>query len=145
METTLGRRGRLARTAAGGAVLTLTLAGTVVGTDDWWPFAPFLVFATEADEPNGEIDDTRVEAVTADGRLIVVPAAATGFRRAEVEAQLDRFRADPSLLEALAVAHSRARPDEPAYDEVRVVTRYYQLRDRREVESRDVVEAVWRR
>ena len=142
MLTAAGRRVRVAVTLV---VAALTLAGTLVGQDDDFPFAPFRMYSTR-DDPNGTVVDTRVEAVTRDGRVLVVDERATGLKRAEVEGQVDRFRADPSLLRHLSDAHDRLQPDEPPYAEVRVVERRYVLRDSRPTgEQTERVVASWRR
>lgn len=127
MLTASGRRARLAVTAA---VVALLLAGTFVGQDDAFPFGPLRMYATR-DDPNGVVVSTRVEAVDTTGRVLVVPDTATGMRRAEIEGEVARFRRDPQLLRELSRAHSALHPREPAYDEVRVVERRYQLRDSR--------------
>jgi hypothetical protein len=140
--TTAGRRTRLAVTAL---VFGLLLAGTLVGQDDAFPFGPFRMYATR-DAPNGLVLSTRVEAVDATGRVLVVPDTATGLRRAEIEGQVARFRADPGLLGEISRAHSRLHPRQPMYDEVRVVERRYQLRDSRPTgEQTDEVVARWHR
>lgn len=108
----------------------LLLGGTFVGQDDDFPFGPFRMYSTR-DDPDGAVVSTRVEAVDTGGTLRVVDERSTGLKRAEVEGQVDRFRADPGLLEALSRAHDRLRPDEPAYAEVRVVEQSYRLQDSR--------------
>ena len=125
--TQAGRRARIAATAA---LLGLLLLGTFVGQDDDFPFGPFRMYATR-DDPDGLVVSTRVEAVDSTGRVLVVPDSATGMRRAEIEGEGARFRRDPQLLRELSRAHSALHPREPAYDEVRVVERRYQLRDSR--------------
>jgi hypothetical protein len=133
---------RLAVTAL---VFGLLLAGTAVGQDDAFPFGPFRMYSTR-DAPDGVVVSTRVEAVDATGRVLVVPDTATGLRRAEIEGQVGRFRADPALLAHLSHAHDRLHPDEPAYDEVRVVERRYRLRDSRPTgEQTETVVARWQR
>jgi hypothetical protein len=112
------------------AVVTLLLAGTLVGQDDAFPFGPFRMYATR-DDPNGAVISTRVEAVDSTGRVLVVPDRATGMRRAEIEGEVGRFRRDPSLLRELSRAHSALHPGEPPYDVVRVVERRYRLHDSR--------------
>src|SRR4051812_25574306 len=103
------------------------------------------MYATR-DDPDGLVVSTRVEAVDSSGRVLVVPDTATGMRRAEIEGQVGRFRADPALLGALSRAHDRLHPDEPAYDVVRVVERRYQLRDSRPTGTQsETVVATWRR
>ena len=127
MVTDTGRRVRMAVTLL---LAVLTLAGTLIGQDDDFPFAPFRMYSTR-DDPNGTVVSTRVEAVDAAGRLQTVDERSTGLRRAEVEGQVHRFTADPELLGALARAHARLRPSEPPLVEVRVVERVYTLRDSR--------------
>lgn len=133
---------RLTATLVVGALL---LAGTLVGQDDAFPFGPFRMYATR-DDPNGVVVSTRVEAVDAGGRVLLVPDRATGMRRAEIEGQVARFRRDPALLGALSRAHDRLHPGEPAYVEVRVVQRRYRLRDSRPTgDATEQVVARWRR
>jgi len=103
------------------------------------------MYATR-DAPDGEVVSTRVEAVDASGRIRSLPDSATGLRRAEIEGQVGRFRADPELLGALSRAHSRLHPREPAYDEVRVVERRYALHDSRPTgTATERVVVAWRR
>jgi hypothetical protein len=98
------------------------------------------------DDPNGTVLSTRVEAVDADGRTLVVSDRATGMRRAEIEGQAARFRADPALLADISLAHDRLRPSEPAYVTVRIVEARYRLRDSRPSgEVTDTVVASWTR
>ena len=142
MLTTAGRRLRLAVTAL---VFGLLVAGTAIGQDDHFPFGPFRMYST-TDDPDGLVVSTRVEAVDATGRVLVVPDTATGLRRAEIEGQVDRFRANPELLSQVSLAHDRLHPDQPSYDEVRVVERRYRLRDSRPTgEQTERVVATWRR
>ena len=123
----------------------LTLAGTLVGQDDDFPFGPFRMYSTR-DDPDGTVISTRVEAVDAGGRIRTVDERSTGLKRAEVEGQVHRFRADPELLGALSRAHDRLRPDEPAFTEVRVVERVYELRNSRPTgEESERVVVTWRR
>ena len=140
MLTSAGRRTRIAVTLA---VAALTLAGTLVGQDDDFPFGPFRMYSTR-DDPDGAVVSTRVEARDATGRLRTVDEGSTGLKRAEVEGQVRRFVADPALLGALSRAHRRLRPDEPAFTELRVVERVYQLRDSRPTgEQTERVVVIW--
>lgn len=142
MLSAAGRRARVAITVL---LAAATLAGTAVGQDDDFPFGPFRMYSTR-DDPNGTVVSTRVEAVSRDGRVLVVDERSTGLKRAEVEGQVQRFRADPALLAQLAVAHRRLRPQEPPFAEVRVVEQRYQLRDSRPTgTSTERVVASWRR
>ena len=141
----LSAAGRRARVAVTLLLAVLTLAGTFVGQDDDFPFGPVRMYSTR-DDPNGTVVSTRVEAVSPDGRVLVVDERATGLKRAEVEGQVQRFRSDPSLLRHLSEAHDRLQPDEPPYAEVRVVEQRYVLRDSRPTgKPVERVVAVWRR
>ena len=141
----LTEAGRRARGAATAVVVGLLLLGTFAGQDDAFPFGPFRMYATR-DDPDGLVVSTRVEAVDSTGRVLVVPDTATGMRRAEIEGQVGRFRRDPSLLAALSRAHDRLHPDEPSYEQVRVVEQRYQLRDSRPSgDTTERVVAAWTR
>jgi hypothetical protein len=140
--TAAGRRLRVTATAV---LLGLLLAGTLLGQDDAFPFGPFRMYATR-DNPEGLVVSTRVEAVDAAGRVIVVPDTATGMRRAEIEGQVGRFRTHPELLAELSVAHDRLHPGEPPYDMVRVVEKRYRLHDSRPTgDATERVVATWSR
>lgn len=141
----LSATGRRVRTGVTVVVAALLLTGTTVGQDDDFPFGPFRMYATR-DDPDGQVVSTRVEAVDARGRVQVVDEASTGLKRAEVEGQVVRFRADPALLGALSRAHDRLRPAEPPYAEVRVVERRYRLRGSRPTgEQQERVVLRWTR
>lgn len=138
----IARRARLGVTAV---VAGLVLAGTFAGQDDDFPFGPFRMYATR-DAPDGVVSGARVEAVDANGRVLVVPDSATGLRRAEIEGQAGRLVADPALLGEVSRAHDRLHPSEPAYDVVRVVVSSTVLRDSRPTgATHERVVATWRR
>jgi hypothetical protein len=140
--TATGRRLRLGVSAV---VFGLLIAGTVAGQDDAFPFGPLRMYSTR-DDPDGLVVSTRVEAVDTTGRVLVVPDTATGLRRAEIEGQVRRFRADPALLAEISRAHDRLHPDQPSYDAVRVVERRYRLRDSRPTgDQTEQVVAQWHR
>ena len=128
----LTARGRAVRTAVTLVLAALVLAGTLVGQDDDFPFGPFRMYSTR-DDPDGRVVSARVEAVDSTGRVRTVDERSTGLKRAEVEGQVGRFRADPSLLGALAAAARRLQPDEPPLVEVRVVEQEQRLVDSRPV------------
>ena len=141
----LGTAGRRVRVAVTVALAAVTVAGTLVGQDDDFPFGPFRMYSTR-DDPDGVVRGARVEAVDATGRVLVVPDSATGLRRAEIEGMADRFVRDPSLLAQVSRAHDRLHPDEPSYDVVRVVVSEVRLRDSRPVGvPRDEVLVSWTR
>src|SRR5262245_39283852 len=101
-----GRRTRLAVTLLCGALL---LGGTLWGSDDWFPFGPFRMYAG-VNPPNEPAPDPRIEGVTADGRVIALDEAHTGLRRAEVEGWQDSFVADPPSLRRVLSAYNERNP-----------------------------------
>ncbi|MFI7608612.1 hypothetical protein ACIBTV_26150 [Micromonospora sp. NPDC049366] len=119
--TSHGRAARLGATALG---LALLLAGTVVGTDDDFPFGPFRMYST-SNPPNAPAPDTRVEGVDATGAVVSLDQDATGIRRAEIEGQQSRYVADPPRLAEVADAYTERHPDAPDLVEVRIVIRWH--------------------
>ncbi|MFC3504204.1 hypothetical protein ACFOOK_25000 [Micromonospora krabiensis] len=119
--TSHGRAARLGATALG---LALLLAGTVVGTDDHFPFGPFRMYST-SNPPNAPAPDTRVEGVDVTGAVVSLDQNATGIRRAEIEGQQSRYVADPPRLAEVADAYAERHPDAPDLTEVRIVIRWH--------------------
>ncbi|MDI2132700.1 hypothetical protein [Yinghuangia seranimata] len=103
----------------------LLVYGTATHNDDNFPFAPMSMFAFRTD-PNGSIDAYYLEANTDSGARVKVPMTrnAAGMARAELEAQLGRIMADPSLLQSIADTQRRLQPGMPHY------TRLYVMRER---------------
>lgn len=125
--TTRGRAVRLGATALG---LALLLVGTLRGTDDDFPFGPFRMYST-SDPPDAPAPDTRVEGVDGTGAVVDLGQNSTGIRRAEIEGQQGRYAADPALLRQVADAYAERHPAAPALVEVRIVIRWYGIRDGR--------------
>src|SRR5690348_16563015 len=96
----MSARGRVIRVAVTLVVVVLTFAGTLVGDDFDFPFAPFQMFAI-ADSPNAPVMVLRSDGIDTTGKRIVLDERNAGVRRAEIEAQIDRFKADPSLLRSV--------------------------------------------
>jgi hypothetical protein len=138
------RRVWRARAAASLVIGIGVVLGTVVGDDPWWPFAPMSQYAFDVD-PDGEIRSTYVVGRTTAGTTerVVFGMEGIGLGRAELEGQLSRVVADPSLLQAIAVAHSRRVPDEPAFTQLRMRQRISTLADGVEASRRDVLLATW--
>ena len=137
MLTATGRRLRL-----GGLVVAavLLLLGTAVGGDDDFPFGPFRMYAT-ADDPNGQVLSTTLEAVTATGRAVAVDERDIGLRRAEYEGQLARVT--PAVLRQLVEVHARRRPGDQAWVGLRVVRTAYLLHHGTPGAARRSVLASW--
>jgi hypothetical protein len=117
---------------------------TVYGTDDDFPLGPMVQYAFRTD-PNGVIDDNYVEADTTAGVRIRVPLSneGVGMKRAQLEGQLLKIMADPSLLQQLAEAQKRLHPADPHYTKVYVMQDRKQLRDGRKVGTTTTVLAQW--
>lgn len=118
--------------------------GTLVGDDPWWPFAPMSQYAFGVD-PDGEIRSTYVEGDTTAGTTerVVFGMDGIGLGRAELEGQLGRVVADPSLLQGIAVAHARRVPDGVRFTELRMKQRVSTLVDGAEASRDEVLLATW--
>ena len=135
----LSPAGRAWRLTAAAVVLALLLAGTLWGDDDAFPFGPFRMYSTRAD-PGQPVISTRVVGVTATGAEIRLSGGEVGLRRAEFEGQVDRMRAEPSLLVSLAEVYAERHPDAEELVEVQVIHRRFELDEgRRTGEYTDAV------
>jgi hypothetical protein len=138
----LSSRSRLWRLLATAVVGGMLLAGTAVGSDDWFPVGPFRMYTNRAGA-SGIVRIVAIEAVDASGATVEVRGADVGLRHAEYEGQLHRFRDDPSLLAAVAAAYSSVHPDRPRLVEVRLREEIRRVVDRaveHDVERRTVAE-----
>ena len=140
----LGTSGRRARMTATLIVLALVVLGSAVGDDDNWPFGPFRMYSTTT-RPNGTVTIPFFEGVTDKGRTVELTTDDVGLRRAEVLGQMDRLRADPELLGALATAYSRLHPDGERLMSLRLVTGVHRLKHGRPVAFDEQVLVSWRR
>lgn len=125
-DVPLSRRGRAVRTAVTVVCGALVLAGTLVGQDDAFPFGPFRMYST-TDDISAPVASTRLEAVDMSGARFRLSDGMTGMRRAEIEGQLGRFRANPALLGALAQAYDDRNPRRPALARVEIIVRHFDL------------------
>jgi len=130
----LGRRLRVAATAT---VAVLLLAGTLVGSDVWFPVGPFRMFATAA-RTTGRVTAAELTGVTADGRTLAVRPGEVGLRRAELEGRLPQLRAEPALLGELVGTYERLWVEAPRLVELRIDVRTRAVVDRRLQASEDV-------
>jgi hypothetical protein len=141
------------RVSRSGAALRLTAAtvgvgvllyGTVWGTDDMFPFGPLVQYAFFVD-PNGEIRSTVIDADTDEGQLVRVPLSldGVGIKRAEIEGQLTKIVADPSLLQAVATAQRDRNPEQPQYERLYLRQKVTELVDGEIGASRMETLATW--
>ena len=89
---------------------------------------------------------TKLVALAADGSPLRVPLGSrgVGIERAEIEGQLDRIIADPSLLEGVARAYSGLHPDREPFAHLTVVRVSSTLRDGKPTgETTEEVLAEW--
>ena len=139
--TDAGRRCRAVGFAVG---LGLLVAGTAVGQDDHFPFGPFRMYST-ADDPDGRVLSTYLQAVDAEGRVVDrVGEAHIGLRRAEYEGQLSAVVDRPEVLGELADVFSQRHPDRAPWVEVSVVQTAYALVDGVPQGETSRVLATWR-
>ncbi|PRY58453.1 hypothetical protein [Glycomyces artemisiae] len=142
-ERPLTRAGRTVRVGAALAMVLALMATSVWGEDDFFPFAPFKMYS-RAHDTDGWADSTNVFLENAEGERIAISDNDTGFRRAELEGQLTRFREDPDLLAYIAEAYEAAHPDEPEIVAAEIITKRYELVDgARTGEETEEVVAAW--
>jgi hypothetical protein len=110
----------------------LFLAGTTVGTDNWWPFGPWRMYSTST-PPSASVVSLAIQVRIGDDpvwRNADLNPDSVGLNRAEVEGRIPQMTSDPAMLGALATSHSRLRPHEPGWSAVRVVRNEVLLHDR---------------
>ena len=140
----LSTRGRLIRVAVALLAGVLTLAGTFWGDDTVFPFSPFRMFST-ADNPDEPVLVLRTDGIDSTGRRLELDERNAGVRRAEIEAQIDRFKADPALLRSVREAYAARNPGSPPLVEVDIVEVQHHLRNARPTGViTEVVLARWR-
>ncbi|GAB3281511.1 hypothetical protein GCM10027456_74830 [Kineosporia babensis] len=127
-------------------VSALFLGGTFVGSDDWWPFAPWKMYSTST-APSGPVGSTLIEIQEA-GSPEWQPASlhpdTVGLNRAEIEGRMTMIKEDPAVLGTLLKSHSELLPDDPEWTAIRVVRSDVILHEgERTGETRDTTLAVW--
>ena len=104
--------GRTWRNVIAVAVLAATAGGSLWGSDDLWPFAPFRMYAT-ATRLDGQVLKAGFRGVTASGEELHIPAGWLGLRPAEVEGQLTRDKRLPGdRLADLAASWNERHPSD---------------------------------
>jgi hypothetical protein len=122
-------------------VLGLLLLGSWRGSDHDFPFGPFRMFATSG-RATGAVRTASLVGVV-EGRTILIDPETIGVRRAELEGQYPRFRAQPRLLADLARLYAR---NGVRLDELRLVQQATLIVDRRRVQDpTNEVLAIWKR
>jgi hypothetical protein len=104
-----------------------------------------LQFAN-ADDPNLPVAVLRVEAVDASGTRFELDQRNAGIRRAEIEDQVNRFKAEPALLRSIGDAYAARHPGAPEVVEIELIERQHELRDGTATgRHTDVTLAEWHR
>ncbi|GAA3637933.1 hypothetical protein GCM10022223_66070 [Kineosporia mesophila] len=128
------------------AITALFLAGTVHGSDRWWPFGPWRMYATST-APSGPVGSTLIQVKEAGDdqwRPASLNPDTVGLNRAEVEGRMPQIQADPSMLGTLLESHARLLPDAPQWQAIRVVRSDVLLENGvRTGEVRESTLAVW--
>ena len=127
----LSRRGRVFRLGMALAGIAALVHGTLADSDDYFPFGSMAQYAS-AHDLDGQVRSVYMLADTESGlRRVPVPlhATGTGIGRAEVEGQLGRFLADPSLMQAIADAYHALHPERDQYTTLYLMRDTHQLRD----------------
>ena len=144
MDLPLTRRALLWRGAALAVVTAGAAWGSLRGVDDHWPFAPMSQFAFRTD-PDGEVRAAFVMGVTASGTRseVALTNESLGMNRAEVEGQLESFRARPDKLRALAEAWAALHPGAERLARVELYERVTRLRGGRLLDPVEELVAAW--
>ncbi len=124
----LSGRARAIRLIIAGALLALTLGGTVVANDYAFPFGPPRMYSTRAD-PDTPVSSTRVVGYNDLGEEVRLSGGEVGLRRAEFEGQVPRLIAHPDLLELLADTYLAQHPDAADLVSVAIIVRRLELDD----------------
>jgi len=135
--------GRRARTVTAVTVIVLTAVGSLWGTDDLWPFAPFRMYAS-ASRLDGRVLKAEFVGQTATGHRFTVKPGWVGLRPAEVEGQLPLTRPrrlPPGLLEDLARSWNRTHNRQIVRFELHL--KGHRLKGGRPVEPLDVLVETW--
>jgi hypothetical protein len=99
---------RAARNVTAAVLVAGLVAGTVVWqTDDTWPFAQMRMFPGGSES---SIAITVIKADLADGRTKEMNPFAFHLKRADIEGQMDRIRANPRMLQDLIDAYNAHTP-----------------------------------
>jgi hypothetical protein len=139
------RSGRVIRAAVTTVIVALLLAASLWGGDDDFPLGPQLQFAN-TDQLNAPVVALRVEAVDTTGARFELTENSAGIRRAEIEAQVERFKANPALLISVGDAFARRNPNAPPLVEIDLIQRDNGVKDGRPTRQyTDHTLAVWRK
>jgi hypothetical protein len=123
--------GRALRAVVAVVIVVLAVYGSVRGHDKMFPFGPESQYDQYV-SPNGTVGSITVWADTNQGTHVPVQldAAGVGLKRADIEAQLPRILADPSLLRTISNAQHRLHPSQAQFVRLYIIDTTTQLHDR---------------
>ncbi|MGK2928833.1 MAG: hypothetical protein ACSLFO_04575 [Acidimicrobiales bacterium] len=133
----MAARGRVWRSVTAVLVGVLAVLGTIVGTDDWFPFTPMSQYAYAVD-PDGRTSTHVVEAIGLDGHPVPITYHDLDMRPAELEGLLRPLATRSERLGAVLATFRLRRPDAPPTVGIRYLRTVVQLDDRRPIEARVV-------
>jgi hypothetical protein len=140
----LSEAGRRTRAVAAAGIIGALLVGGFFGDDDHFPFGPMRMYST-TNEVDGPISSIHLEGTTVTGEILKIKINALGLRPAELDGQIPRFRADPSLMQHVLETYEERNPQAEELTSMRLVRGIHQLEDRREVGYSEEVIAEWTR
>ncbi len=110
---TISRTWRLLVVVVG---LVILGAAQLVDTNDWFPLGSLSQYGA-AKDPNGSVVTFYLDADTTAGTRVRVDLSpdGVGVGRSEIESQVSRIRADPSLLQGIAHAQAEMHPHAPQF------------------------------
>lgn len=119
-------------------IVTLTVLGSVAGTDDHWPFAPFRMFSY-GNNPNGVVRRMVVELHTP-YRFVRVGADSFGLRRSEIEEQTPWNRRIPDeRIADLARAYNRTHRHKAVHLQLLVLTTQMRNGEKAGDETKEII------
>lgn len=124
------RRGQRARSVAALITFGLLALATLVGSDDWFPFAPMRQYAYAVD-PNGRTSTHFVEGVGADGAAVEIGFDDIDMRPAELEGLLGPLDTRAGRMLDVLETFRANRPDAARTVGIRYMRLVVQLEDRR--------------
>lgn len=136
--------GRTARALATVVVIGALLVGGFFGYDDHFPFGPMGMYS-RTNEVDGPVSSIHLEGTTVDGEVVTIKINSLGMRPAELDGQVPRFRADPTLMQHVLETYERTNPDGYNLASLRLLRGIHQLKDRKEVSYEEEVIAEWSR
>jgi hypothetical protein len=123
--------GRAVRSAVAVVAFALVAYGSLRGHDAMFPFGPMSQYAAYV-PPDGTVGSITVWADTTAGTHVQVAldSKGVGVKRADIEAQLPKIHANPSMLRTISTAQERLHPHQPQFVRLFIVNTVTHLHNR---------------